>query len=420
MTGRSKQLVLEAVEAIYMGLETEEPARWLSRVLPHVIRCVGWDCGGYAHAYDLRGESDRWKLSRPVVHDLPADVASTVLACFDATPPAMSRHLFLTGGPAGTFSAHAGVTFDQMPGEGGASARVGVRDCAFINALNPAGDGVNFCITSPGPRRLRAPERTRLAMVAAHVAAAQRLLRAFVRTPTAPAAIFEADGRVAHVEPRHEKALPRLREHLLTVDRARGRLRRTDPEAALASWQALLRGEYSVLDRFESDQRRYVVAFANEPSLVDPRGLTTAEGAVAAWAAGGHSEKVIAYELGLAQGSVSALLSRAYRKLGVRTRAALVERLAVPTEVERIKLDEDAEVLLFSAPSAEPGSLAGLTAAEREVAEDAARGERNHAIAARRGVSTATIAKQLASAYAKLGVGTRAELARLLARDTRS
>lgn len=415
MTGG--RLLLDAVEAIYSNLEAEHPGRWLERVLPHVSACVGWERGGYAHAYDLRGPVERWGLSMPVTHELPPEVGATVMSCFEVSPPAERRHLYLAAGPVGTFSEHSGVTFDAMPGGGGASARVGVRDCAYVNAINPDGDGVLFCITTATPRKLAAHDRKRLSMLAAHVAAAQRLLRALVKHSASPVAIFEADGRVAHVEKAHESALPLLRERVLAVDRARGKQARSDPDRALASWQALLRGEYSTIDRFESDQRRYVVAFVNEPSLVDPRGLTTAEGAVAAWAARGHSEKVIAYELGLAQGTVSALLARAYKKLGIATRAALVARLEVPTDVERMKLDDGAEVLLFSAPAGVPRALEALSEAEREVASAVARGDSNAAIAARRKVSPATIAKQLASACAKLGVSTRVELASLLMRD---
>jgi DNA-binding CsgD family transcriptional regulator len=417
VAGPPGKRLLDAVEAIYSSLEVDHPGRWLGRVLPHVSACVGWEGGGYAHAYDLRGPTERWGLSMPVVHQLPPEVATTVVRCFELSPPAERRHLFLASGPVGTFSAHAGTTFDAMPGEGGASGRTGVRDCAYVNAINPNGDGVLFCVTTGKPRKLGAHDRRRLSMLAAHVAAAQRLLRALVKGTTAPAAIFEADGRVAHVEKAHEGAMPLLRERVLTVDRARGRMRRTDPDRALASWQALLRGEYSTIDRFESDQRRYVVAFVNEPSLLDPRGLTAAEGAVAAWAARGHAEKVIAYELGLAPGTVSALLARAYKKLGVRSRAALVARLSVPTDIERMKLDDGAEVLLFSAPSEEHGGLGALTQTEREVASAAARGDDNRSIAERRGVSPRTIATQLAGIYEKLGVGTRAELARLLLRD---
>ena len=56
----------------------------------------------------------------------------------------------------------------------------------------------------------------------------------------------------------------------------------------------------------------------------------------------------------------------------------------------------------------------GLTAAEREVALDAARGLSNVMIARGRSRSPRTIANQLASIYRKLGVASRAELAALL------
>lgn len=59
----------------------------------------------------------------------------------------------------------------------------------------------------------------------------------------------------------------------------------------------------------------------------------------------------------------------------------------------------------------------GLSAAERQVAGDAAAGLSNAAIAKKRGRSPRTIANQLASIYRKLGVASRAELAaRLLER----
>jgi DNA-binding CsgD family transcriptional regulator len=53
----------------------------------------------------------------------------------------------------------------------------------------------------------------------------------------------------------------------------------------------------------------------------------------------------------------------------------------------------------------------GLSRAEGEVVRLALRGLRNAAIAEARGASPRTVRNQLASAYAKLGVGSRAALA---------
>lgn len=95
------------VVAIYSNIELDHPGRWLARVLPHVSACVGWERGGYAHAYDLRGAPERWGLSMPVAHDLSSEVASTVMSCFAVSPHEERRHLYLDAGPAGTFSEHA-------------------------------------------------------------------------------------------------------------------------------------------------------------------------------------------------------------------------------------------------------------------------------------------------------------------------
>ena len=58
-----------------------------------------------------------------------------------------------------------------------------------------------------------------------------------------------------------------------------------------------------------------------------------------------------------------------------------------------------------------------LSAAEREVVQAAIAGRSNLEIAAMRGTSVKTIGNQLHAIYRKLGVGSRHELAALLARD---
>jgi DNA-binding NarL/FixJ family response regulator len=57
---------------------------------------------------------------------------------------------------------------------------------------------------------------------------------------------------------------------------------------------------------------------------------------------------------------------------------------------------------------------AGLTAAERAVLDLLLAGESNRAIAQARGVAPSTVANQIGSLFRKLGVRSRAELARKL------
>jgi DNA-binding CsgD family transcriptional regulator len=82
-----------------------------------------------------------------------------------------------------------------------------------------------------------------------------------------------------------------------------------------------------MVDWFDSDGRRFVLALPNAPQINDPRGLTERESQVVAYAVLGQSNKMIGYRLGLSKSRVSMLLRSAMRKLGVRTRSQLVIKL---------------------------------------------------------------------------------------------
>jgi DNA-binding CsgD family transcriptional regulator len=108
------------------------------------------------------------------------------------------------------------------------------------------------------------------------------------------------------------------------VDRARSGLRRADPDEALAIWRGLVAGRWSLLDHVERDGKRFLLARRNDLAVAPVDPLTLAERQVAAYAALGHANKLIAYELGLEESAVAMRLHRVERKLGVRTRAELI------------------------------------------------------------------------------------------------
>jgi DNA-binding CsgD family transcriptional regulator len=64
-----------------------------------------------------------------------------------------------------------------------------------------------------------------------------------------------------------------------------------------------------------------------------------------------------------------------------------------------------------SAHAASPGEPLGLTAAERAIALLIAEGARNHDIARQLGVSHRTVESHLSNIFAKLGIGSRVQLA---------
>jgi DNA-binding CsgD family transcriptional regulator len=143
-------------------------------------------------------------------------------------------------------------------------------------------------------------------------------------------AILSPAGDVLHATGpgRHHDARLRLREAALAAEQARGPLRRSDAVAATQLWPGLVAGRWSIVDRFDSEGRRFLVAHRNAPECRGPRALTLRERQVLAHAQLAHSNKLIAYELGLSIGAVSTYLSAACAKLGVHTRAELVELAA--------------------------------------------------------------------------------------------
>jgi len=111
------------------------------------------------------------------------------------------------------------------------------------------------------------------------------------------------------------------------IDAARSKSGRNDEATALEAWRALVSGTWSLVDVFEKDGRRLLIARENEPGAPAAEPLTLRERQVVVYAALGHSQKLIAYTVGLSVSSVSAQLTRACRKLGVATPMQLATAL---------------------------------------------------------------------------------------------
>jgi DNA-binding CsgD family transcriptional regulator len=185
------------------------------------------------------------------------------------------------------------------------------------------------------PRSLRPAERALYYMLSAHVKAGMRLRQrlgpgAAERTEEAPeeGAVLDAGGEVLHAEGEAKGREERdaLREAARRIDRARTRALGRGPEA-LAIWEGLIEGRWSLVERIDSDGKRLLLAHRNPHDVRDPRGLTPMETRVVGLAIRGYSDKLIAYHLGIAQGTASSHLTTAMRKLGVTNRVALVRRL---------------------------------------------------------------------------------------------
>jgi DNA-binding CsgD family transcriptional regulator len=109
----------------------------------------------------------------------------------------------------------------------------------------------------------------------------------------------------------------------LRADRARKTENCSDADHAFRLWEGLLSGGWTLVDWFDADGRRFVIARRCQTRLA-PRGLTAREREVALRAALGESSKATSYQLGISPSRVSTLLRAAMAKLGVRTKAQLV------------------------------------------------------------------------------------------------
>jgi DNA-binding NarL/FixJ family response regulator len=254
--------------------------------------------------------------------------------------------------------------------------------------------------------------------VSAHLGAGLRL-RAVARGLQLDAepveAVLDSGGRVhdARAGAVSISARELLREAVRRIDKARTTEGRSDPDAAMDSWEGLVDGRWSLVDRFDTDGKRFVVAVKNDPAHPDPRGLTTREREVSEFVGLGRSTKEISYILGVSLSAVTNLTAEAQAKLGLSSRAELAAFFA-PCGL-RAKLAEVAisgEKLLVGAyPLVDKRQVEKLTDAEREVVAHLVAGSTNSDIANRRGTSENTVANQVHAIFSKLGVRSRAELA---------
>jgi DNA-binding NarL/FixJ family response regulator len=180
----------------------------------------------------------------------------------------------------------------------------------------------------------------------------------------------------------------------------------------LTAWEGLVQGRWSLVDHFDSDGRRFVLAIKNDPRFPDPRGLTMRERQIAEFLGQGHSCKEISYMLGIARSAVTNCTSRAMRKLSLSSLTELTAFFA--PSGPRATLTESVvhgDTLLIGAyPLVRADYIAKLTDAERAVLAAMLAGSTNRDIAQRRHCSEHTVANQVQAIFRKVGARSRCEL----------
>lgn len=185
-------------------------------------------------------------------------------------------------------------------------------------------------------------------------------------------------------------------------------------------WRALRLGKTRIVDSFHTDDRCFLLltvkgeSDAEEP--LNRRNTEILEGLLS-----GNGNKVLASELGASESTISSLLKRSARQLGLTFRvsnmptllmmAAYAARRGVRIEGHRAHLvSRGRNLVAVSAARPERALSERVSAAEYAVAQLLVEGHPYSRIAALRGTSTRTVANQLSAVFKKLEVSGRSQL----------
>lgn len=200
----------------------------------------------------------------------------------------------------------------------------------LINGGDCSGKGCAFYVFSRGSVAISDGQRDLFSRLATHISTAYRLQRQLTsegaRTFKGVEAVLTPAGQLEHAEA-SVKSPAGCRDLKLAV-RQRERARdgtNHDAERVVKSLKGLVSARWTLVDHYESG-KRHVLARENAPKPLCPPHLSPREQQVVALATLGRSNKLIAYELGLAYSTVRVLMARACLKIGVKTRTELITR----------------------------------------------------------------------------------------------
>jgi len=309
--------VIEAAQALDGHAD-----EWMQMLTQTIGALLDHGYGAYGHFVDA-SDPQRLQLGRIFQHN-GAPLQVRALESTNASLPADVVERTYRA-PVAICSASERVGVKRWTALTSGHVTSSVNDFACVLALDTRGIGCAVGAPLDRVKRFSPKAKREWSRVTAHVVAMQRLRARLAVDAAAPRdgeAVLSPDARIEHAEglAKEPSARALLREAAIARERARGGMRRRETDDALEMWQALVAGRWSIVDRFDHDGRRFLVAHENEPQAIGPRKLTAREKQVAMLAAMGHSNKLIAYELGLGAGSVAGYLRAAMRKLGLSSR----------------------------------------------------------------------------------------------------
>jgi DNA-binding CsgD family transcriptional regulator len=321
---RSKALP-DLLDAIYRTEPNEE--RWAAGILEETIGFVVGADSGTSIALETRWRDDAIAIHEAHVQAIAGSNAlwsGEFLDSYRALPPQfLERSFGRTHGSVA--SANIGLPSAVMSStpQWATTWRSGIVDAVGLVVREPSGKGMCATVGLRTSEILKVHERRLLTKIAAHLASGFRLRRTSLTSPLDDAdAVLTPNGKVLHAHELAKNKLDSLDDGRRRRDEARKM--KHDAEKAIEIWKGLVAGRWSLVDHFDSDGKRFLLAMKNNPKVGQRADLTPRERRVTALVAMGNRDKEIAYMLGLSVASVTASLHRARTKLKVKTRGELV------------------------------------------------------------------------------------------------
>jgi len=334
----SKRVKADAISIVEAAYNCEGDTRaWYRRLLEQVAPKLDRGFGVCVSMYAPQMRPEEYLLETLGMRESVLDAQNAMIATYadifhqahSLSAPSLAPH--------GTSSASMALTVEQAkswPPFVEYLHPLGIHECVGVLARDPSGHVIVFSAPTSDLRRPTRREVANWSRIATHISAGARLRRGFPAAPSADLsegadAILAASGSITHAEvvAQSPDARESLQRAAKAIDRARSKARRNEDEA-LELWQGLVAGRWSLVEQFDSDARRFLIARRNDPHVTDPRALTVLERQVLAYVAMGHPAKLIAYSLGISRSSVSTVRQTAMRKLGLRTTVDVVRLFA--------------------------------------------------------------------------------------------
>jgi len=322
-----KQDMVGVVEAAY-ALELPQ-SHWLKAVLKAARPSLDGGQGMFCGLYDA-ADPAQLRLTELVGSGIPEETIEMIrFAAQGARSNIISRARWEV---CSTLSQAVGAdALDTIPAMVAAREAFGVHDILGLNAGDPTLQGCIFAAPLMKAKPLTRHFQQTWSRIASHIAAGFRLRRQLDQITSkgleGAEAVLDPGGKIEHVEGIAEDKATRaaLRGAALAIDKARTRkMRDEEPEKAVAQWETLVSGRWSLVDHFEKDGRRYVLARKNDPFVPGDK-LSLRERQVVGFVALGHSNKLIGYELGISASTVATHLTSAAKKLELGSRLELIK-----------------------------------------------------------------------------------------------